>query len=330
MSRAMSRKLISAALVAAVAVAASMLSANAAAQDYPSHVVRIIVPFLPGAGNDILGRLTAEYLTQHMGQPVIVENKAGAGSQIGIDLVAKSKPDGYTMVWAASDGITILPAVKTSMPYKVPDDFTFIARIVQIPFVIGVNPKLPINSVADLIAYAKANPGKVKYGTSGIGGGPHMGSVLIEKAAGVEMLHIPYSGVAAAVQAVLSGTIDIALITPPTVKPYTDAGTIRAIATTGKERHPLFPNTPTLEESGLPVSVVVWYGILAPAGTPPPVVARLRKEIGEMLRDPQVVQKLNTLGYQPSFLEGDEFKDFVMKDAEQWKSVAKFANIVTE
>jgi tripartite-type tricarboxylate transporter receptor subunit TctC len=318
------------------ALAALALSAIAwsipslAQQQYPTKPVRIIVPFLPGAGNDTLGRLTAEHLTPRLGQPVIVENKAGAGSQIGIDLVAKSAPDGYNLVWAASDGITILPAVKPSMPYKVPDDFSFIARIVQLPFVIAVNPKLPIKNVAELIAYAKANPGTLKYGTSGIGGGPHMGSALLANAAGVEMLHIPYSGVAAAVNALLAGTIDIALVTPQTVKPYTDAGTFRAIATTGKERHPLFPDVPTLEQAGLPVVVVVWYGILAPAGVPEPILARLRKEVADVLNDPAVLQRLNTLGYQVSYLPGDEFKAFVVKDLEQWKAVAKAANIVAE
>jgi tripartite-type tricarboxylate transporter receptor subunit TctC len=300
---------------------------GAVAQDYPNRPVKIIVPFAPGAGNDTLGRLTAEYLTPRLGQPVIVENKAGAGSQIGIDFVAKSPPDGYNVVWAASDGITILPAVKPSMPYKVPDDFTFIARIVQIPFVVAVNPDLPIKSVADLVAYAKANPGKLKYGTSGIGGGPHLGSALIEKAAGVEMLHVPYSGVAPAMTALLGKSIDVALVTPPTVKPYTDAGQFRAIATTGKERHPLFPDLPTLEEAGLPVTVVVWYGILAPANTPESILSRLRKEVADGLKEPKVQQRLTALGYQVSFLPGDEFKAFVMKDAEQWKTVAKTAKI---
>jgi len=215
--------------IAALAIASGVIGWPVAAtgQDYPTRPVRIVVPFLPGAGNDTLGRMTAEFLTPRLGQSVFVENKAGAGSQIGIDLVAKSPPDGYNLVWAASDGITILPAVKAGMPYKVPDDFSFIARIVQIPFVIAVNPDLPIKSVAELIAYAKANPGKLKYGTSGIGGGPHMGSALLEKEAGIEMLHIPYSGVAAAIQALLGKTIDIALITPPTVKPYTDSGQFR-------------------------------------------------------------------------------------------------------
>jgi tripartite-type tricarboxylate transporter receptor subunit TctC len=310
-----------------LALCAVVAVSSALAQDYPNHPVKIVVPFAPGAGNDTLGRLTAEYLTPRLGQPVVVENKAGAGSQIGIDFVAKSPPDGYNLVWAASDGITILPAVKPNMPYKVPDDFAFIARIVQIPFVIAVNPDLPIKSVADLIAYAKANPGKLKYGTSGIGGGPHLGSAMIEKAAGVEMLHVPYNGVAPAMTALLGKSIDIALVTPPTVKPYTDSGQFRGIATTGKERHPLFPDLPTLEEAGLPVTVVVWYGILAPAGTPEPVLARLRKEVAEGLKEPKVQQRLTALGYQVSFLPGEEFKAFVMKDAEQWRSVAKTAKV---
>jgi tripartite-type tricarboxylate transporter receptor subunit TctC len=310
-----------------LAIAAAVAVSTVAAQEYPNHPVKIIVPFAPGAGNDTLGRLTAEFLTPRLGQPVIVENKAGAGSQIGIDFVARSAPDGYNIVWAASDGITILPAVKPNMPYKVPDDFAFIARIVQIPFVIAVNPELPIKSMADLVAYAKANPGKLKYGTSGIGGGPHMGSALIEKAAGIEMLHVPYSGVAPAINALLGKSIDIALVTPPTVKPYTDSGQFRAIATTGSERHPLFPDLPTLTESGVPVTVVVWYGVLAPAGTPEPVLAKLRKEIVDGLQDPKVKQRLTTLGYQVSYLPGEEFKAFVVKDLNQWKDVAKTAKI---
>jgi tripartite-type tricarboxylate transporter receptor subunit TctC len=312
-----------------VAALACAIASPAVAQDFPNRPVRIVVPFLPGAGNDILGRLTAEHLTPRLGQPVFVENKPGAGSQIGVDLVAKSKPDGYNLIWAASDGITILPAVKTSMPYKVPDDFSFISRIVQLPFVLAVRPGLPVRNVAELIAYAKANPGKVRYGTSGIGGAPHMGTILMERAAGVEMLHVPYPGISAVVNALLSETIDIALITPPTVKPHTDAGKVIPIATTGKERHPLFPNVPTLEEAGLAnVVVVVWYGILAPAGTPEPVLARLRTEVADVLKDPKVAERLSTLGYQVSYLAGNDFRDFVVKDYEQWKSVAKAANVV--
>jgi tripartite-type tricarboxylate transporter receptor subunit TctC len=292
----------------AIVLAAAAFSSTASAQDYPNRAVKIDVPFAPGAGNDTLGRLTAEYLTPRLGQPVIVANKAGADSQIGIDFVAKSLPDGYNLVWAASDGITILPAVRPNMPYKVPEDFTFIARMVQIPFIIAVNPDLPITNMADLVAYAKANPGKLKYGTSGIGGGPHLASALIEKAAGVEMLHVPYNGVAPEMNGLLGKSIDIALVTPPTFKPYTDSGQFRAIASTGPERHPLFPDLPTLQEAGLNVTVVVWYGILAPANTPESVLARLRKEVADGLKDPKVLQRLTSPGYQVSFLPGDEFR----------------------
>lgn len=316
-------------LAAATAALAAAMSPVVAAQEYPkAGVVKIIVPFLPGAGNDLLGRLTAEHLTPRLGQTVIVENKAGAGSMIGIDFVAKSKPDGYHLIWAASDGISILPAVKQNMPYKVPDDFAYIARIVQLPFVLAVSPRLPVKSVAELIAYAKANPGKIRYGTSGIGGAPHMGTALMEKNAGIEMLHVPFAGISAVITALRGDTIDIALITPPTVKPHTDSGAFRAIATTGPVRHPLFPDTPTLEEAGLKnVQVVVWYGVLAPAATPEPVLARLRTEIADMLKDPKVTSPLDTLGYQVSYLAGNDFRDYIVADLEQWRKVAREANV---
>ena len=315
----------------AFALAAIACPLPASAQDFPNKPIRIIVPFAPGAGNDLLGRLFAEHLTPRLKQPVFVENKPGAGSQIGIDLVAKSPPDGYNLVWAASDGISILPAVKPQMPYKVPDDFTFVSRIVVLPFALVVKNDLPVKSVAELIAYAKANPGKLRYGTSGVGGAPHMGTVMMESRAGIKMTHVPYRGVAPAVNDLLGGHIDVAFVTPPTIRAHAEAGKVRVIATTGNERHSLFPNLPTLKEAGLPdLSVIVWYGILAPAKTPEPVVARLRKEIQSVIDDPAISERLKSLGYQISPMTGDAFQKYVMKDLSDWKAVAKSENIVVE
>src|ERR1700712_4806135 len=261
----MFRKLV---IVAVAALGIVAMQSAAVAQDYPAHPIRIVVPFPPGAGNDLLGRLMADKLSARLGQPVYVENKAGVGSQIGIDFVAKSRPDGYNLVLVASDGISILPATKPTIPYKVPDDFSYIARLLEIPNVVAISPALPVHTMAELIAYAKTHP--LKYGTSGIGSAPHVGMAMLEKAMGVQMLHVPYPGVAPAINAVMSGTVDLVLVTPPTLKPFTDAGNLRAIAITGPTRHPLFPDVPTLKEAGVPMSMVVWYGIMAPAGVPEP------------------------------------------------------------
>ena len=318
---------MSARFFASLGLALGIMAAPAGAQEYPTQPIRIIVPFAPGAGNDLLGRLTADALTPRLKQPVFVENKPGAGSAIGIDLVAKSKPDGYTILWTAADGISVLPAVKAVVPYRVPDDFIFIARITQHPYIVAVNPKLPINSMQELIAYGKANPGKLRYGTAGVGGGPHMATALLAKTTGVDMVHIPYQGVAPAITALVGGFIDVVLAAPSSIQPFHEAGTIRAIGTSTLTRHKSFPSVPTWQEAGLSISVTGFYGLVAPLGTPEPIVARLRKEIGEMLRDPKVVERLDTLGYQPEYLAGDDFKAFVVKDLETWRSVAKSANI---
>lgn len=314
-----------------IAVALFLMAFGAgrvAAQDYPAHQVRLIVPFLPGAGTDLTGRLTAQELNRRLGQSFYVENKAGAGSQIGIDLIAKSRHDGYNLLWTASDGISVLPAVKPGLPYRVPEDFAFIARLIELPYVVVVNPSVPAKTLSELIAYAKAHPGQLRYGTSGIGTATHMGMALLARAADIEMLHVPYEGVAPSVAAVVAGNIDLALAAPSSVKAFVDAGTLRALATTGPVRHQLYPDVPTLQEAGLPgVSIVGWYGLMAAAGTPEPILAKLRDTIAEALKDPEVVARMTKLGYPPAYLGGDAFKDFVVKDLNQWRTVAQAAGI---
>ena len=298
-----------------------------AAQDYPNHPIRMIVPLPPGGGTDLMARFSAQMLAPRLGQGVAVENKAGGGSIIGVDLVAKARPDGYTLLWTASDGVSIAPALRNT-PYKIPEDFSYIARISDFAYIITVNPKLPIYTLADLIAYAKANPGKLRYGTAGIGSGPNLATELVDSAAGIEMLHVPYVGIGPAIAAAMGGFVDV-IYGAPTIRSHTDAGSLRAIATTGEKRHPDFPNVPTLAEAGLPNLVVtIWWGIMAPAGTPEPVLARLRKDTEEMMKDPKTLEGFRKLGYEPSYLPHDQFRAFVMKDIERWRVVAKRSNIV--
>ena len=304
--------------------------APAPAEDYPTRPIRLVVPFPPGGGTDLAGRLTADFLTQRLGQSIVVENKPGAGSAIGIDLVAKSKPDGYTLSWASSDGISMLPAWKASMPYRIPQDFEFVAIAARTSGVaVGVNPKLPFKTIADLIAYAKANPGKLRYSTLGVGTSAHLAGALISKAAGIEMVHVPYQGSAPAVTAAVGGFVDFVLAGTSSVKPYADSGQLRALATFEMRRNPAAPDVPTLEESGMPgVSAVNYYGILAPAGTPEPIIARIAKEIAEMQKDAKTVERLRSLGIEPAFHTGAEYKDLMITDLAKWKDVSKSANIV--
>jgi tripartite-type tricarboxylate transporter receptor subunit TctC len=313
-------------LALALAIGAQPLSA----QDYPSRPVRVVIPFAPGAGTDLLGRLVAGELTQRLGQQFFVENKPGAAAQLGTDLVAKSSADGYMLLWTVTDGLSVLPAVRASVPYKIPDDFAFIAGVSQMSFVVSVNAKVPIKSMAELIAYAKANPGKLNFGSAGVGSAPHLGIALISVAAGIDMVHVPFAGLGPTTNALIAGTVDLALVTPPLIKPHVESGAVRVLAVTGKTRHPLLPDVPTLQETGLNVTTIVSYGLSAPTGTPEPILAWLRKAMTELIEDKAVVERLRGLGYESDHLIGDAYRDFVVKDLEQWRAVAKAANIKIE
>lgn len=316
--------------VSLLAFGIGAVATPAGAQDYPNQAVRFVIPFATGGGSDLHGRFTADLLSKRLGQPVVVENKTGAGGTIGGDYVAKSKPDGYTILYASSDLITIGPAVKAIMPYKVPDDFAFIGRTLDFPFIVIANKNVPFNTLAEMIAYGKANPKKLRYGSSGVGGGPHMTFELIAKAAGIEMTHIPYTGAGQSITALMGGFIDM-IIGGPAVKEFTEAGTARAIVQTGKQRDPNFPNLPTLAEAGLgDVSVGIWFGIMAPAATPEPILARLRKEVAEITKDPDASERLKKLGYTWAHLDPAAFKDHVARELGQWKGVAQAANIKIE
>jgi tripartite-type tricarboxylate transporter receptor subunit TctC len=318
------RKLIGSAIVA-LGLAAGLQSLSA--QEYPSRPVRVVIPFAAGAGTDLVGRIIAQALTARFGQQFFVENRPGAAALLGTDLVAKSPADGHTLLWTVTDGLSVLPAVRVSMPYKVPDDFAFIAGVLQLPFALGVNAKVPVKSVAELIAYAKANPGKLNFGSAGVGSAPHMGIALLSAAARIDMVHVPFAGLGPATNALVAGTVDICLVTPPLVKPHIDSGALRVIAVTGNKRHRVLPDVPTLQETGLNVTTIVNYGLSAPAGTPEPVLARLKQAISEIVNDKAMTERLHGLGYETDLLVGDAYRDFILKDLEQWSRVAKAANI---
>ncbi len=320
----MKSKFIFAALTS-VGLAASVLPA--ATQDYPARPVRMVVPFAAGGGTDLVGRIVAQELSKGLKQQFYIENKAGAAGQVGTDLVAKSSPDGYTLLWTVTDGLSVLPAVKASLPYKIPDDFAFIAGILQLPFAVSVNAKVPLKSMADLIAYAKANPGKLNFGSAGVGSAPHLGIALINTAANLNMVHVPFAGLGPATNALIAGTVDIGLVTPPQARPHVESGAIRVLAVTGNKRYAAMPNVPTLKEMGLNVSTIVGYGLSAPAGTPEPVLAKLRQGISNIMMDKALIARLGEMGYETDLQLGDAYRQFILKDLEQWRSVAKAANI---
>jgi tripartite-type tricarboxylate transporter receptor subunit TctC len=303
------------------------IAAAAHAQDYPNQPVKMIVPFAAGGGNDVMARITSEFLSQRTKQQFIVENRPGAGSMIGLDFAARQKPDGYTLLWSPSDGITILPAVKASVPYKVPEDFSYVARITQLPLIIVASPQAPFKTFQEFLAYAKANPGKVRYGSSGVGTAPHLVAVLFMRAAGIEATHIPYQGTGPALTALSGNHIDLLLPDPGSAKPFVENNSIRALAVTDTVRHPSYPNVPTMEQAGLASSATVFYGTFAPAGTPEPILQKLRGEMAEVLKDPKYVERIGQMGFQPSYLAGAEFKDAIVKELEQWKGIAAAANI---
>ena len=318
------QKLIGSVLVA-LALATGIQPVGA--QEYPARPVRVVIPFAAGAGTDLVGRIMAQALTMRFGQQFFVENKPGAAALVGTDLVARSPADGYTLLWTVTDGLSVLPAVRVSMPYKVPEDFAFIAGVLQLPFALAVNSKVPVKSITELIAYAKANPGKLNFGSAGVGSAPHMGIALMSAAAGIDMVHVPFAGLGPATNAVVAGTVDLSLVTPPLIKPHIESGAVRVIAVTGNKRHRVLPDVPTLQEAGVNVTTIVNYGLSAPAGTPEPVLARLKQAVSEIINDKAMAERLHGLGYETDLLIGDAYKEFIVKDLEQWRRVAKAANI---
>ena len=303
---------------------------GAAAEEYPIRPVKLIVPFPAGAGTDLTGRMVADELGKRFGQQFVVENKPGAAAQLGTDLVAKSEPDGYTLLWTVSDGLSVLPAVKQSLPYKVPDDFAFIGSIAQQPYTLSVSTRWDFKTFSDFVAYAKHNPGHLNYGSAGLGSAPHLTMAMIAAAAGIQMVHVPFAGLGPATNALVAGTVDVGLVIPVQAKQLIDAGSIRALATTDEKRSRVLPDVPTLRDVGVNGTAVVAYGLTVPAKTDAQVVARLKRVLSDMMSDNAFTNRLYSMGFEVRPLIGDDYQDFIVKDLEKWRAVAKAGNIKIE
>ena len=301
------------------------LAAPVHAQSYPAKPMRLVVPFPPGGPLDIMGRGIAQKLQEAWSQPVVIDNRPGAGGGIGADLVAKSPGDGYTLLMGAVSTHAINPSLYAKIPYDPQKDFVPVALVAQVPNVLVVNPALPVQSVKDLIAYAKANPGSLSFGSGSTGSTGHLAGELFKTMAGVDMVHIPYKGGAPALQDLLAGQTQLMFDNLANALPQVKAGKLRAIAVTTAARAPSVPELPTIAESGLPgFDLTTWFGIFAPAGTPPEVVAKLNAEIAKALSAKDLAERLAAMGTVPPENNTPErFAAFVRSEAAKYARVVK-------
>ena len=268
-----------------------------AAQEYPSKPVRLIVPFAPGGGNDIVARAIAQQLSASLGRQFVVDNRAGAGGVVGAELAAKSPADGYTLFLGGVGSHAVNPNLHAKLPYDPVTDFAPITLIASAPSVLVVHPAVPARTIEEFTALAKANPGKLNFASNGNGSSAQLAAVLYESMAGVRMVHVPYKGLAPALADLLSGEVQLMFSSMVAIIPHIKTGRLRALAVTGRRRSPLLPEVPTLEESGLRgYEAGSWYGILAPAGTPPQIVAKLNAEIVQALQQPAIRERLAAEG----------------------------------
>lgn len=306
----------------------ALVMAHATAQsDYPARPVRIIVPSPPSGGTDIVARVLAQHFTNAFGQQFFVENKPGAGNVIGIEAAARAAPDGYTLLVSAST-IALNSVLYQKVPYDPVRDFAPITLAATAPNILVVNPKLPIKTVDDLIAAAKAQPGKLTYGTPGIGTSPHLCMELFKSMAGVDLQHVPYKGTAAAVMDIIGGQIDVAFATALTAKPLIDSRRLRALAVSGPRRVEALVNVPPVAEAGVPgYEAMQWYGLLAPAGTPSSIIERVHAEAMVALRSPEMKARLAADGAEPLGTTPAEFGAYIKRELEKWSRVRDAAHI---
>jgi len=305
---------------------ALLVAASASAQTWPTHQIQLVVPYAPGGVVDFIGRTLGQRLSQQVGQPVVIDNRPGAGGMIGIEYTARSMPDGHTIV-LMDPAVVINPVLQEKPLYELKDLAT-LAVIGSSPLVLTVNPQLPVKDVAQLIQYAKANPGKLNFASAGIGTTPHMAGELLKARAGIDMTHVPYKGSGPAMADLAAGQVQVGFSSITGALPFLKDGRLRGLATSGAKRSAALPDLPTLIEAGYPdLEVDLWLGVFAPVSTTTAVVRRLNAEINTALKDPAVIAAFAKVGVEPRINSAEEGAHFVHAENEKWAQVVTAAKL---
>jgi tripartite-type tricarboxylate transporter receptor subunit TctC len=304
------------------------LAAPAIAQPFPSKLVKLVVPQTPGGATDVFARKIGQVLSERWGQPVVIENRAGAGGVVGTDVVAKSAADGYTLLVTYAGSQAINASLYPKLPFDTIKDFQTVATLAVTPFILIVNPKLPAKDLAEFIALAKARPGTLTYASSGNGSVNHLLGEMLKAETGISMLHVPYRGVAPAITDVMGGQVDAAFSSVPSVLQMIRAGNVRALAVSSARRVAIAPEIPTMAESGMPgFDVNPWWGILAPAGTDMAIVRKINSDVASVLRTPEMIDFLASQGAEPLVTSPEEFLGILQADVLKWAKVVKDAGV---
>lgn len=318
-------------LVLCMLAMSGVAQAQDAAAAYPDRPVKVIVPFPPGGATDIVGREISDRLARALGQPFVVENRSGASGNIGMEAAARAPADGYTLVVGAPQTLTINPQLFKSNPFNPQKELDPIVVVATVPNVLIINPKLPVSTVKELIAYAKERPGKVNYGSSSIGGTPHLSSELFKSMTKTDIMHIPYRGSSPALTDLMGGQIDMMFDNLPASLPHIKSGRVKALAVTTRQRSDAAPELPTMEEAGVPgFESQGWFSLLAPAGTPRPILEKINAEVNKILATDSFKERLANVGAQPKGGSIADFRELLDTETRRWSKVIEFADIKVE
>jgi tripartite-type tricarboxylate transporter receptor subunit TctC len=297
------------------------------AQTYPVRPIRLVVPYPPGGPTDFVGRTVGQKLSQFVGQQVVVDNRPGAGTIIGSELVARAAPDGYTLLFGTGGGTFLAPLMIPKVPYDPLRDFAPVTMLVQSPQVLVAHPSVPATSIPELIALAKSKPGALNFASVGTGTSPHLGGELFQSLTGTKIVHVPYKGTAPAMTDLISGQVQMMFTSMPTVLAHVKAGRLRLLGTGGTKRSAVIPDTPSISEFVPGFELITWYGIFAPARTPDPIIRRLNTEIVKVLNDPESRDRMAAQGLEPAPMKPEELKRYTEQDTSRWARLIKAAGI---